>query len=201
MWTASSLRPFSERAGVDPAPGPVSAVGQEGEAGLPLNRTRAVTVTRHGVATRYLVRGGAAIRPHGEWLRADDLGHCPEKAAEYDAAAPRRRAAHRGDSGTVTAAVPAPAARASTGVPVPVPPPAGPAPLVSPAGFRRRPYYRAALATKVRSRSGQALVGHRLLYRWPAEECVRGRPGRAVRVRVSPSRTAGPPGRRASRMF
>ena len=28
-----------------------------------------------------------------EWLQLEELAHCPEKVAEYDAAAPRRRAA------------------------------------------------------------------------------------------------------------
>ncbi len=111
-------------------PGPRAGVnvGQEGEheVKLLLNRTE-----KWGV-TRYLVR--SSWRNHSsvndEWLRAEELGHCPEKVAEYDAAVPRRRAARRGDSGP--AAVPVPAARA--GARVVVPPPAGLAPLVSPAG-------------------------------------------------------------------
>ena len=157
------LKPFFERAGVAPAPGPVSDAGQEGEheVELLLNRTE-----KRGV-TRYLVRWRGHTSADDEWLRAEELLHCPEKVAEYDAAAPRRRAARRVD-GPVD--VPGPGPRGA------VPPPAGPAPLVCPAG------YRVALATEVRS--GTALVGQWVLYCWPAEGWVR---GRVVRV----SRAAG----------
>ena len=118
---------------------------------------------------RYFVRWRGHTSADDEWLRAEELGHggtarqCPVKVAEYDAAALRRRAIRRGDSGP--AAVPVPAARA--GARVAVPPPAGPAQLVSPARSR------VALATEVRQ--GKALVGHLVLYCWPAEGWARGR--------------------------
>jgi hypothetical protein len=67
--------------------------------------------------------------------------------AEYDAVAPRRRAARRGVLDT--AAVPMPAARA--GARVVLPPTAGPAPLVPSVG------YRVALATEVRRPTGRTL--------------------------------------------
>ncbi len=90
-----------------------------------------------------------------EWLRAEELAHCPEKVAEYDATATRRRAARRADT-TVEPAAASPAA-----------PPPAPTPLVPPAGFR--------LAARASSQgAGAALVGQVLLYRWPVEGWVRG---------------------------
>ena len=88
-----------------------------------------------------------------EWLRADELTHCQEKVAEYNATAPRR-AARRADPAAEPAAAP------------PVPPPPAPAPLVAPAGFR--------LAASSEGLAGTALVGQAVLYHWPVEGCVRG---------------------------
>ncbi len=45
--------------------------------------------------TRYLVLWRGHTSAADEWLRAEELLHCPEKVAEYDAAAPRRRRAGR----------------------------------------------------------------------------------------------------------
>ena len=45
--------------------------------------------------TRYLVRRRGHTSADDSWLRLDELAHCAEKVAEYDAAAPRRRAARR----------------------------------------------------------------------------------------------------------
>ena len=116
------LKPFFERAGVAPPPGPVSDAGQEGDHEVErlLNRTE-----KRGV-TRYLVRWRGHTSADDEWLRAEELPHCQEKArvAEYDAAAPRRRAARRADPAAEPAAAP------------PAAPPPPPAPLVPPAGFR-----------------------------------------------------------------
>jgi hypothetical protein len=128
-----------------------------------MNRTE-----KWGVAC-YLVRWRGHTSADDEWLRAEELLYCLEKVAEYDAAAPRRRAARRVH---VPVDVPEPGPRGA------VPPPAGPAPLVSPAG------YRVALATG--SESGKALVGQWVLYCWPADSEGWGR-GRVARV----SRAAG----------
>ncbi len=133
-----------------PPPGPVSDAGQEREheVELLLNRTE-----KRGV-TRYLVRWRGHTSADDEWLRAEELSHCQEKVAEYDAAAPCRKAARRGDPGAIRPPVPADPALAA--VPPPRPIPAGPAPLVSPAGYR--------LAVAAEVRSGKALVGRWVLY-------------------------------------
>ncbi len=48
----------------------------------------------------YLVRwrGHTSVARDDEWLQADELAHYPERVAEYDAAAPRRRRARRAAS-------------------------------------------------------------------------------------------------------
>ena len=80
------LKPSFERVGVVPAPGPVSDAGHEGEHPLELLLNRREV---RGV-TRYLVRWRGHTSADDEWLRAEELSHCQEKVAEYDAAAPRR---------------------------------------------------------------------------------------------------------------
>jgi hypothetical protein len=102
---------------------------------------------------RYLVRWRGHPSADDEWLRAEELLHCQEKVAEYDATAPRRRAARR--------AAPAAAATAAP----PAPPVPAPAPLVSPAGF----WLAASSEGLVRT----ALVVQTVLYRWPADGWVR----------------------------
>ncbi len=82
--------------------------------------------------------------------------HCQEKVAEYDATAPRRRAARR----TCRRAAPAAAATAAP----PAPPAPTPAPLVAPAGF--------LLAASSEGLVGTALVGQTVLYRWPVNGWV-----------------------------
>jgi hypothetical protein len=101
------------RAGRHPTgSGPGVERGAGGRA-LLLNRLLHNRTEKRGVKL-YLVLWPPA---DDEWLRAEELGHCLEKVAEYDAAAPRRRAARRGDLGTGPAAVgPAAAAECTRAV-------------------------------------------------------------------------------------
>ena len=155
------LKPFHERVGAPPAPGPVSDDGQEGEHEVELLLNR--KTTKRGV-TRYLVRWHGHTSADDEWLRVEELGHCLEKVAEYDAAAPRRRGARRGDPGAgAVAAIPVGGGAALT-------------PPVAPDGFR--------LAAAAEALTGKELVGRLILYRWPGHGWVQ---GRVVRV----SRAAG----------
>ena len=82
------LKPYIERPSELPPPGPTNDAGQEGEheVELLLNRRKVRGVTR------YL-----------------ELAQCPERVAEYDAAAPRRRHAARRDAAAPAAAPPPPA--------------------------------------------------------------------------------------------
>ena len=73
--------------------GPVSDVGQEGEHEVELLLNRRLV---RGVMS-YLVRWQGHTSTDDEWLRVEELAHCQEKVAKYDAAAPRRRAARWAD--------------------------------------------------------------------------------------------------------
>jgi hypothetical protein len=107
--------------------------------------------------TRYLVRWRGHTSAADEWLRAEELRHCPEKVAEYEASP----AARPQRAGYVDPPQP------------PAPAAVIPAPLLAPAGFR--------LATGEELRSGAALVGAWVLYRWPLEGWVAGRVRRVCR--------------------
>ena len=131
------------QAGTSPAPEPVSDTGQEGEHEVELLLNHQLV---HGML-RYLVRWRGYTSADDTGLRLDELGHCPEKVAEYDAAAPRRRMA------AASPAVPAPRRRRHRRP--------APAPFVAPFGFR--------IAAPSEVPAGAALVGRRagaVLYLW-----------------------------------
>ncbi len=129
------LKPFTKRAGAAPAPRLVSDAGQEGEHEVELLLNRRMV---HGIMC-YLVRWRGHTSEEDEWQRAEELAHCQENVAEYDATAPRRSAARRADPAAAPASVPL------------APPAPAPAALVPPAGFR--------LADSSEGLAGTALVG------------------------------------------
>jgi hypothetical protein len=45
----------------------------------------------------YLVRWRGHMSAYDEWRRAEELAHCLDKLAEYDAMPPRRSAARKAD--------------------------------------------------------------------------------------------------------
>jgi len=85
------LKPYHPRADRPDPPGPVSDPGQEGEHVVEqlLNRR-----TLRG-RTYYLVRWQGHASADDSWEPAEHLVHCPERVAEYEAAAPRRPKALR----------------------------------------------------------------------------------------------------------
>ena len=85
------LKPYHPRAGRPDPPGPVSDPGQEGEHVVEqlLNRK-----TLRG-RTFYLVRWQGHASADDSWEPVEHLVHCPERVAEYKAAAPRRPKAIR----------------------------------------------------------------------------------------------------------
>ena len=137
----------------------MSDPGQEGEHEVELLLNRKMTRD----VTRYLVRWRGHTSADDEWLRTEELVHCKEKVAEYDSAAPRRRAARLGVPGAGLVVV-LTALAAETAL------------AVAPPGFR--------LASSAEALAGKALVGRSILYRWPGPGWVQ---GRVVRV----SRAAG----------
>ena len=85
------LKPFYSRADRPDPPGPVGDPGQEGEHVVEqlLNRR-----TRRG-RTYYLVRWQGHASAEDSWEPVEHLAHCPERVAEYEAAAPLRPKARR----------------------------------------------------------------------------------------------------------
>ena len=96
-------KPYFARADETPPSGPVSDAGQEGEHEVELLLNRRLF---RGV-TQYLVRGHAL--PADAWRREEELDHCRDLVAEYDAIAPTRRAAR--NAARRAAARPAPMRR------------------------------------------------------------------------------------------
>jgi transposase InsO family protein len=85
------LKPYYARPDKPDPPGPVTDQGQEGEYVVEqlLNRK-----TLRG-RTYYLVRWQGHDSAEDSWEPAEHLAHCPERVAEYEAAAPRRPKALR----------------------------------------------------------------------------------------------------------
>jgi hypothetical protein len=135
----------------------VSDPGQEGEHEVELNRK-----TTRGV-TRYLVLWRGHTSADDEWLWTEELVHCQEKVAEYDAAAPRRLAAGLGVPGAGPVVVPT-ASAAETAL------------AVAP------PWFRLARESSAEALAGKALVGLSILYWWPGQGWAQ---GLVVRVQVS----------------
>ena len=102
------LKPYHPRPDGPVPPGPVLDPGQEGEYVVEqlLNRK-----TLRG-RTYYLVRWQGHTSADDSWEPVEHLTHCPERVAEYEAAAPRRPAArrHAGRGGTARPAGPDPSA-------------------------------------------------------------------------------------------
>jgi hypothetical protein len=134
------LKPFFERLGTAPAPGPVFDAGQEGEHEVELLFNRRLV----RCVTHYLVLWRGHTSADDECLRAEDLTHCQEKVAEYNATAPRRRPARLAD-------------------------PAAPAPLVPPAGFRLAASSEGLPGTAL---IGQAVLRGSTTGRWMAGSAV-----------------------------
>jgi hypothetical protein len=145
------LKPYHARPDGPAPPGPVLDPGQEGEYVVEqlLNRK-----TLRG-RTYYLVRWQGHASVDDSWEPAEHLAHCPERVAEYEAAAPRRPSARRA---------------AARGLPPsgdPVPP--GP-PLAAPP----EPTAPRAPAGWVVAPAGPPALGAAILYWWPDDGWQRG---------------------------
>ena len=81
----------------------MSDAGQEGEHEVELLLNRRVV---RGV-TRHLVHWRGHTSADDEWLRLEELAHCPQSVLEYDAAAPRRRAVNMAGFDAAPAPTPA----------------------------------------------------------------------------------------------
>jgi hypothetical protein len=146
------LKPYHPLPDGPVPPGPVPDPGQEGEYVVEqlLNRK-----TLRG-RTYYLVRWQGHTSADDSWEPVEHLTHCPERVAEYEAAAPRRPAARRHASrgGTARPAGPGPSA------PQPVAPPEPTAPQ-APLGWAVAP-------------AGPPTLGAKVLYWWPDDGWQRG---------------------------
>lgn len=157
------LKPFHTRVGASPPPGPVDDPGQEGEHEVEMLLNR--KTSSKGV-TRYLVRFRGHTSAEDEWIREEELGHCLEKVAEYDVAAPRRRAAQRMEAQGRRALV-------DSQPPIPA---VGGGPALAAQAPHPPPGFRFALSHELRGE--RALTGTKVLYFWPAHGWLQGRVGK-----------------------
>ena len=81
------LKPYVSRTGTPAAPGPVTDHGQEGEFEVELLLNKRVVRGR----TEYLVRWRGYDAVEDLWEPLEHLANCPERVAEFEALAPRRR--------------------------------------------------------------------------------------------------------------
>jgi hypothetical protein len=144
------LKPYYARPDKPDPPGPVADPGQAGEYFVEQLLNRKVLRGR----TYYLVRWQGHDSADDSWEPAEHLAHCPERVAEYEAAAPRRPKARR----AAGAKHPAPS-DPGPGGPPPAPA-AAPAP-VAPAGWAVSPVVAPSL-------------GASILYWWPDDGWQRG---------------------------
>ena len=160
------LKPYHPRVGRADPPGPVSDPGQEGEHVVEqlLNRK-----TLRG-RTYYLVRWQGYASADDSWEPVEHLAHCPERVAEYEAAAPRRPQALRArQRAAAPSAEAAPSVAAPPPAGVPPPPPGVPPPPVPPPGW------------SVAAAAGSLAPGAAILYWWPDEGWQFGRVRRRSR--------------------
>ena len=144
------LKPYHARPDKPDPPGPVADPGQAGEYVVEQLLNRKSIRGR----TYYLVRWQGHDSADDSWEPEEHLAHCPERVAEYEAAAPRRPKARR-----AAAAKPPGSVDSGPGGPPPAPAEA-PAP-VAPAGWAVGP-------------AGAPALGASVLYWWPAYGWQRG---------------------------
>ena len=139
------LKPYFRRSDHPPSPGPVADPGQAGEYVVAQLLNRKVLRGR----TYYLVRWQGHASADDSWEPVEHLTNCPERLAEYEAAAPRRPKARR-------------TARSGGADPAAPPPPAPPPPTVFSPPPRPPPGWAVGPL-------GSPLVGASILYWWPEE--------------------------------
>ena len=178
MVNVDRLKPYFRRSDHPPSPGPVADPGQAGEYVVAQLLNRKVLRGR----TYYMVRWQGHASADDSWEPVEHLTNCPERLAEYEAAAPRRPKARR-------------TARSGGADPAAPPPPAPPPPTVFSPPPRPPPGWAVGPL-------GSPLVGASILYWWPEEGwqlgvvarlCTRAPFSHVVRYRRATAAFAGAP--------